>query len=60
MMLMVCEKPQGIRTCVTLVDDRSQGIRIAMLMGSERLQGIRTCVALVDDKSEGIRIVMLT
>ena len=50
-MLIVCEKPQGIRTSVTLVDDKSQGIRIAMLLVCEKLQGIRSSVALVGDKS---------
>ena len=44
---------------MTLVDDKSQGIRIAMLMVCEKLQGIRTSVTLVDDKSQGIRIAML-
>ena len=57
---MFCEKPQGIRTSVTLVDDKSQGIRIAMLMVCEKPQGIRTSVTLVDDESQGTRIAVLT
>ena len=59
MMLMACEKLQGIRTCVTLVGDKSQGIRIAILLACEMPQGMCTFGTLVDNESQGIRIAVL-
>ena len=53
MVLIVFEKPPGIRTSVTLADDKSQGIRIAMLMVCEKPPGIRKAATLVDGKSQG-------
>ena len=45
-MMMVCGKPQAIRSLVTLADDKSQEIRIAMLMVDQEPQGIRTVMRL--------------
>ena len=53
--LMHDEKPQGIRTCVMLVDDESQGIRKAMLRVCEKPQGIRTLAAALQMAGRSIR-----